>query len=179
MADREALERLFTKHGCEAFTWIEAADIVVAQWVRVKCLFGCDEYGMNATCPPHVPAVDECKRFFGEYTTAVVFHFPKRLDDPDARHDWGKSVNASLLALEREVFLAGYHKAFALFMSSCGLCNECPGVPEECRHPESARPTAEGLAMDVFSTVRKCGLPIEVLATYDEPMNRYAFLLVE
>jgi hypothetical protein len=35
------------------------------------------------------------------------------------------------------------------------------------------------MAVDVFSTVRKVGFPIEVLPGYRETMNRYAFLLVE
>jgi hypothetical protein len=37
----------------------------------------------------------------------------------------------------------------------------------------------EALAVDVFSTVRKYGFPIEVLSDFSQAMNRYAFLLVE
>jgi hypothetical protein len=35
------------------------------------------------------------------------------------------------------------------------------------------------MAVDVFSTVRGYGYPIEVLADYSQAMNRYAFLLIE
>jgi len=35
------------------------------------------------------------------------------------------------------------------------------------------------MAIDVFSTVRQVGYPIQVLSDYDQAMNRYAFLLVE
>ena len=35
------------------------------------------------------------------------------------------------------------------------------------------------MAVDLFATVRAVGLPIGVLADYDQPMNRYAILLVE
>jgi hypothetical protein len=35
------------------------------------------------------------------------------------------------------------------------------------------------MAVDVFSTVRQIGYPIEVLADYCQAMNRYAFLLIE
>jgi hypothetical protein len=34
------------------------------------------------------------------------------------------------------------------------------------------------MAVDVFATVRKIGFPVEVLSDYDQPMNRYAMLLV-
>jgi hypothetical protein len=33
--------------------------------------------------------------------------------------------------------------------------------------------------VDVFSTVRSAGFPLEVLTEYKQEMNRYAFLLLE
>jgi len=98
---------------------------------------------------------------------------------PEDRRVWARAINERLLALEREVFLAGYQKAFLLFMDSCHLCGECEKTRAECKNPKSARPAPEALAVDVFATVRGCGYPIEVLSEYSQTMNRYAFLLVE
>jgi predicted metal-binding protein len=179
MSNHEQLESLFHKHGYADFRWINPADIVVAQWVRMKCTFGCGEYGQNASCPPNVPSVAECREFFRDYEQAAVFHFEKAVEKPEARHAWTKEVNEGLLELERAVFLAGHRKAFLLFMDSCGLCSKCAGVRAECKHPKSARPTPEGMGMDVFATVRKIGYSIEVLTDYSQAMNRYAFLMVE
>jgi predicted metal-binding protein len=179
MNNPQVLEALFHEHGFDDFRWIEPGDIVVAQWVRMKCTFGCSNYGRNATCPPNVPAVDECREFFGDYTTGVLFHFQKGFKEPQDRHTWSAGVNRALLKLERAVFLAGYEKAFLLFMDSCYLCADCPGVREECNHPKSARPSPESMAIDVFSTARQYGYPIEVLRDYSQVMNRYAFLLIE
>jgi len=180
MGDGKTLEALFVKHGYTDFKWIDPRKIVVAQWVRMKCMFGCREYGRNACCPPSVPPVPECRQFFDDYTSGVVFHFEKAVDAPEDRHKWTRGVNRDLVALERAVFLTGYQKTFLLFMDSCGLCGEeCTGVREECKVPRSARPTPEAMAVDVFSTVRRIGFPIEVLVDYRQPMNRYAFLLIE
>ena len=179
MNNRKELETLFDKHGYTDFRWIDPQDIVVSQWVRMKCTFGCAEYGQNATCPPNVPPVSECRQFFDEYNTAVIFHFEKAVDKPEDRHAWSKGVNQALLKLEREVFLSGYKKAFLLFMDSCGICVDCPGTREGCKNPQSARPSPESMAIDVFSTVRQYGYPIEVLSDYSQAMNRYAFLLIE
>jgi len=33
--------------------------------------------------------------------------------------------------------------------------------------------------VDVYTTVRKVGYPIEVLTNYNDTMNRYAFLLID
>jgi predicted metal-binding protein len=179
MNDRAALESLFARHGYTDFKWIDPADIVVAQWVRMKCTFGCSNYGKNASCPPNVPSVAECRRFFDEYQAAVVFHFEKQVEEPEARHAWSRVVNQELLKLERAVFLAGHQKAFLLFMDSCSLCDDCSGVREECKNPRLARPSPESMAVDVYSTVRQYGYPIAVLSDYSQPMNRYAFLLIE
>jgi predicted metal-binding protein len=176
---RKDLEALFEKHGHTDFKWIDPKAIVVSQWVRMKCAFGCAEYGQNATCPPNVPTVSECRQFFDEYRTAAVFRFEKSVDKPEDRHAWSRGVNQGLAMLEREVFVAGYEKAFLLFMDSCSLCVDCPGTREECVNPRQARPSPESMAVDVFSTVRQLGYPIEVLSDYSQPMNRYAFLLVE
>jgi hypothetical protein len=35
------------------------------------------------------------------------------------------------------------------------------------------------MAIDVYTTVRKAGYPIQVLSDYAQEMNRYAFLLVD
>jgi predicted metal-binding protein len=177
--NRPEMEALFKEKGYTDFKWVDPGDIVVAQWVRIKCTFGCGEYGHNACCPPNVPSVPECRQFFGEYSTAVVFHFEKRVDQPEDRHAWTRKVNQGLVKLEREVFLAGHPKAFLLYMDSCYICAECTGARETCKHPRAARPSPEAMGMDVFATVRKYGYPIEVLMDYSQAMDRFAFLMIE
>lgn len=179
MKDRKELEALFHKHGCTDFKWVEPADVVVSQWVRTKCMFGCGNYGRNATCPPNVPSVEEVRQLFSEYRAAVIFHFAQGVEKPEDRHAWTKAVNQELVKLERTIFLAGYYKAFLLCCDSCHLCPECTETRDKCNHPRLARPSPESMAIDVFATVRKAGFQIEVLTEYTQTMNRYAFLLIE
>jgi predicted metal-binding protein len=180
MNKRKELEILFHKRGYTDFKWIEPGKIVVSQWVRMKCMFGCGEYGVTASCPPNVPSVWECERFFREYTDAVIFHFEKIVARPEDRFAWTKKVNAKLSKLEREVFLAGYGKVFLLFMDSCRICGECEvEARERCEQPRLARPSPEAMAMDVYATVRQVAYPIQVLPDYSRKMHRYAFLMIE
>ncbi len=151
----------------------------MAHWVRFKCTFGCSSYGKKGSCPPQVPSVEECRAFFSEYSEAVVFHITRKVDCPEDRVPWSKEVSKELLKIERAVFWSGYHKAFMLFMDECRLCAKCAGDRESCINKEDSRPGPESLAVDVFSTVRSIGYPIEVLHSYDQEMNRYAFLMVE
>lgn len=126
-----------------------------------------------------MPPVEECRAFFSEYEQAVIFHIAGKMERPEDRVPWSREISKELLKVEREVFWAGYHKAFMLFMDECRLCASCTGSREACINKEDSRPGPESLAVDVFSTVRSVGYPIEVLRSYDQEMNRYAFLLVE
>ena len=177
--DKSGLEDIFKQHGFSDFRWIAPKNIVVSQWVRMKCLFGCHQYGQNTTCPPHVPTVAECEKFFQEYKQAVIFHFTKKEDQPGDRKEWSKRTDKQLLELERAVFLAGYQKAFMLTIDQCKLCLECTLERKTCKHPKLARPTPEAMAIDVFSTARNVGYPIHVLTDPTDTMNRYAILMIE
>ncbi|HEY3309577.1 MAG TPA: DUF2284 domain-containing protein [Desulfuromonadaceae bacterium] len=179
MADQTLLQKLFNENGFSDYRWIEPAEIVVAQWVRMKCMYGCNNYGRNASCPPNTPSLADCRNFFQEFRLGAVFHLPKHLGDPEERHVWSREVNRCLAELERQVFLSGYHQAFMLFMDNCTLCRECANTRAACRNKKLARPSPEGLGIDVFATVAKFGYPIAVLDDFDQEMNRYAFLLIE
>jgi len=172
------IEGIFHKHGFNDYKWIHPKDIVVANWVRLKCVYGCPTYGECASCPPNTPSVSECRDFFDEYTEIAIFHFPIEVDRPENRHDLVTETDKRLLGLEKEVFLSGNEKTFLLFAGNCKLCTECVSSRADCKHPKLSRPTSEALAIDVFSTARTVGYPINVLKDYNETMNRYAFLLV-
>lgn len=179
MSDRVKLEALFNRCGFTDFKWIDPLDIIIGQWVRMKCMFGCGDYGQNASCPPNVPSVSECRQFFNEYKTAAIFHFAKKVDKPEDRFAWTREINQKLIELEKETFLFGCQKAFVLVIDSCTLCEKCTGLREKCIDPRLVRPTPEAMAIDVYSTVKKQGYPIQVLTDYSQTMNRYAFLLIE
>jgi predicted metal-binding protein len=175
----DTIDQVIAGAGFPDFRWTDGSEIVVGHWVRMKCTYACDEYGRQAHCPPNVPPVDECAAFFREYRRVAVIHLEKAGAEEAVLRQWKKETNQRLLALERQVFLAGYHKALVLFTGDCSLCPNCVTRLDECRHPGMSRATPEALAMDVFGTVRKLGYPIEVLTDRSQTMNRYAFLLVE
>ena len=41
---------------------ISAGDVVVANWVRLKCRYGCQAYGRHLGCPPYSPTPEETQR---------------------------------------------------------------------------------------------------------------------
>jgi predicted metal-binding protein len=177
--EKETLEALFKDHGFVDFKWINAKDIVVAQWVRFRCMFGCRNYGKKWTCPPNVPPIEDCKQMISEYGQAAVFHFEKRVERIEEYSPWSKDVVSRLMKLEREIFLSGYYKTLLLSFTACVLCETCTDSRVECRNPMSVRPGADALGVDVYATVRSIGYPIQVVKDHKDITNRYAFMLIE
>jgi predicted metal-binding protein len=173
------IEKAAKSHGFDDFKWIQPKTVVTGNWVRIKCQFGCDWYGKRGCCPPEVPSVADCRRFFDEYRAGLLLHFAIKFKHPELRHRWGREMQRKAAALEREVFLANFPKAFVFAPSPCILCSPCPGNRRECKLPHIGRPTLEAFAVDVYSTAHKAGYPIHVLKGYQEEMNRFGLLLVE
>jgi predicted metal-binding protein len=144
---------------------IPPSSVVTAEWVRMKCRYGCDGYGSSWCCPPRSPEPEQTRKVLDCYTTALLVHFGS-----DVR------VTRAMVKLEKEAFLAGWYKAFALGAGPCSLCKECDLA--QCRN-EDARPSMEACGIDVFATARANGYPIEVLADRSNPENCYGLLLIE
>ena len=176
--EQDRIDQILSDQGYTDYRWIDPGDIVVAQWVRMKCMFGCGHYGKGAACPPQTPSVADCQQFFSEYGDAILLHFEGQMENPEDRHAWSAKINAKLVKLEREIFLAGYERAFMLFMDSCSFCKVCTGQRETCEQPRMARPSPEAMAVDVFTTARQSGFDINVRTDYDQKMDRFAFLMV-
>ncbi|HNR90374.1 MAG TPA: DUF2284 domain-containing protein [Spirochaetota bacterium] len=171
-------EEIFTRNRCTDFRWIEPSGIRVAHWVRMKCHYGCGGYGACAACPPETPSVAECREFFREYSRAALFHFRLRLDGPDERHAACRAINRQLLSVERDVFLAGEERSFALFADNCSWCDECAGERRICRNKKDSRPTIEAMGVDVYSLARGAGYHIEVCVDDRQAMDRFGLLLI-
>lgn len=153
------------KLSAKATRVIPAKSIVTAGWVRFKCRFGCDGYGQTLTCPPYSPSPEETKDLIADYKYALLI-----------RGDEHVSISNIVAVLEKELFLDGYYKAVGMGAGPCQLCVKCP---RSCRHPEKARPSMEACGIDVYSTVRANGFPIEVLKGPSCKGNYYGIVLIE
>jgi len=46
-------------------------DVVVSEWVRWKCMFGCKGYGKHLSCPPYVPGPEDTRKMLKEYKKLI------------------------------------------------------------------------------------------------------------
>ncbi len=148
--------------------------VFTATWVRLRCQYGCPDYGQCLTCPPHAPGPELTRRMLDEYQAGLLLH----------GHN-GEALRRISLTLERNIFLAGYYKAFAFLCGRCQLCKTCVALQAKggkvaaCRHPELARPAMEAAGIDVLATARAAGLSIEVARSPESPADYFTLVLVE
>ena len=151
---------------------IEPGSIATAEWVRMKCQFGCPGFGKRLTCPPHAPTPEFIRKVIDSYEKAILLHL--RLE----KKERSRGFNETVVRLEVEIFLDGYYKAWSMGSGPCDLCKEC-NLSGSCKHGMEARPSMEACGIDVFKTARDNGFPIEVLRTREEERNIYGVILVE
>jgi predicted metal-binding protein len=163
--------------GAEAATVIATHNIVTADWVRMKCLYGCGGGDECRTCPPHSPTPTETRAVLDDFRRAVLLRLgPLTGSDDEDRH--ALRLRKTALALERELFLAGHHKVWSMLCGPCELCETCD-INGPCAHPEEARPSMEACGVDVFATVRHAGWEIEVVRDENDVYRLFAVVLVD
>lgn len=170
--DLERFCRLAVEFGAAEAKPVKADDVVVSDWVRLKCQYGCDGYGKRLTCPPYSPTPDQMRKILGGYEWAILLRFePKKPE-----YKW-TNVHEIVVKLEREAFLSGYYSAFGLGSGPCPFCDECN--LKECVHTDLARPSMEACGIDVYATVRKAGFKIEVVKDRKQKPKYFGLLLVK
>jgi predicted metal-binding protein len=149
--------------GATAAKLIPVRSVVIDERVRLKCLVPlCDKYNQNLMCPPNLPTVEEFRKAADRYSRALfvqlVFEKNGKVTKAEARQQ-GLRLHKIIHALEGSAFSLGYPLAAGLIGGSCKLCKTCVAAPNACRHPLMARPSMEGMGIDVIKTAKKIGLP--------------------
>jgi predicted metal-binding protein len=162
--------------GIEEAKIIDPGSIVTAEWVRLKCQYGCPGFGESLCCPPRTPTPDMTRKVIDSYQKAILLH--QRLLKGKRRSERAKTFREAIVPLEIEMFLDGYYKAWSMGSGPCDLCKEC-NLSGSCKHGLEARPSMEACGIDVFKTARNNGFPIEVVRTHHDEMNIFGLVLVE
>lgn len=179
---------LAAEHRAEARP-IDPSRVVVSEWVRFKCRYGCKGYAKHLSCPPYAPSPSETRRMLDEYSVALLLKFegvpgrPGLSPDqiPEDFHPFYRDlilwVNETVHLLEKTAFYDGHYKAFGLGAYPCIYCEHCVaeehgGVVDEsmrrlCRHMDKVRPSMEAAGIDVFATARNVGWELSTIPCKD------------
>jgi predicted metal-binding protein len=178
-------QRLLDKgaeYGLTAIFPFSIDKIVVAEWVQLKCHYGCSRFDSNWTCPPATPGPDKVREILDEYELALLLVGTKNcadfyLDNGRKRISQVRCWKGTI-SLERLLFLEGYYKAFSLVGECCALCKEC-AYPENCRFPQEKRPSVESFSIDVIGTLKNLGTGSTIATQTCDTYNYYGIILLE
>jgi predicted metal-binding protein len=120
-------------HGIETLRPFSPEEIIVAEWVQLKCRFGCALYNRSWCCPPATPTPEKVREILSEYSVALLLqsthHMPSFYRDDGRKRASLVRCWKGTVSLERMLFLEGYHKAFSLVGESCSLCKKSQELP--------------------------------------------------
>ena len=136
-------------------------ELPVHEGVRLKCLAPlCEFYGVCRVCPPHLPSVSEFRRALTYFSQAylLVLRYAAVGREEVAKPEI--ELLHAVHALEKAALQNGYYRAMGLAVGGCKLCTNCAPLNEPCRHPFLARPSPEGLGIDLTLLARRKGLPL-------------------
>jgi len=155
------------------------AEVIPAQWVkidervRLKCMVPpCPNYGRCGYCPPYTPEPEFMRKAFSQFNWAVLFNIDVPTEyfaDIERYYPHGKEhqmkTDEVAAMVETLAFADGYRFAMGFGAGGCrdALCNNslCQMLDSgRCRFILKARPSMEGVGIDVFGLVAKVGWEI-------------------
>jgi predicted metal-binding protein len=171
---RKYVERALTA-GVDEARIVPATNIKTAEWVRLKCQFGCDGYGNGRCCPPRTPTPEQMKRVLADFRRALIYSYTC---SPSEYRPKRRRMRKLVAELERAAFLDGHYKAFGLGDGPCRFCRDC-NLTGDCRHPELARPSMESCGIDVYATAGNSGIKLEVATRRNGPSKHINLILID
>lgn len=181
--DMAILEEIAKKAGASAVKVVDVATVKRGAWPRMKCQYGCAQYGSNLCCPSYTPDISFMDRFLREYRWGLLVQYrrPMALEKMKDWQEFDRALNNDLLRvllkIEKGAMMRNYYKAFALKAGRCGLCPVCN--LKRCIHPESARPSLEACGIDVLALAEDNGFSARMYTGPVKEVTVYGMVLLE
>lgn len=123
-------------------------EIIFDQRSMLKCRFGCNRWGKYWTCQPHIGiSVEQFRESLKQYSQALII----QSSDPVA----GQEIAVNI----EKIAMLEHGAPFAFAMCLCVLCEKC-AYPDPCRYPHKARPSMDGMGIDIVKTVEPLGFRV-------------------
>lgn len=172
--DLETFKQKALDLGASMAEIIPAHLVEIDERVRLKCFIPlCPFYDKNPYCPPRAPQPEFMRAALSRYNWAILFaldvvpveEFADRPVQLKMGAQWTKKTFEIAGKIETLAFASGYYLALGLCQFNClrVLCNQetCSVLDGgECPFPLKARPSMEGVGIDVFRLVTKVGWDI-------------------
>jgi predicted metal-binding protein len=172
--DLETFKQKALDLGASLAEIIPAQLVEIDERVRLKCFIPlCPYYDKNPYCPPRAPQPEFMRAALSRYSWAILFALDvvpvEQFADCSVQRklgvQWTKKSIEIAGRVETLAFASGYYLAMGLCQFNClrALCDQehCLVLEgDKCPFSLVARPSMEGLGIDVFRLVTKVGWDI-------------------
>jgi predicted metal-binding protein len=131
--------------------------------------YTCPNYGLAASCPPHVEGPEQFKKWQekSRYSITVKIVLPTSAMFSDGHTDVMRLLHIVVAGVEKKAIELGFSQSRAFAGGSCKqlFCEEnktCCVVADNlpCRHMNEARPSMSGFGIDVIQLMNTSGWPV-------------------
>ncbi len=168
-AKLEALRSQALQAGATDAAVLEAAAIRVEERLANMCREPqCENFGLGASCPPHVGGPGEFRKLQAQCTHAIVIRFDVLAKSLSSHRRPGimRRLHETVASIEKAAIEKGFSQSRAFAAGSCKtlFCttsDDCCLIADStpCRHPRSARPSMSGFGIDVGALMQSAGWP--------------------
>lgn len=159
--------------GATSSALISSKDIQVKENLALLCNgeYTCPNYGLAASCPPHVKGPDEFRKWQArsEYSITVKIELPISVMFSDERKGVMQLLHRTVAVVEQKAIAMGFKDSRGFAGGSCKelFCEDqqsCIVIAEDkpCRHVESARPSMSGFGIDTIALMKSSGWPAKM-----------------
>lgn len=131
--------------------------------------FTCPNYGLAASCPPHVEGPEQFRQWQrkSRYAITVKIELPTSVMFSDGRNEVMRLLHLVVAEVEKQAIESGFSHSRAFAGGSCKplFCDEnktCCVIADKlpCRHMDEARPSMSGFGIDVIQLMSTSGWPV-------------------
>ena len=166
------LQEYATELGAQSSALLAANVITIRNELAALCQKpGCPNFGLAASCPPHVGGPQAFLKDLESFIHALLFRVhAKKSEVFSAKvHEVMGGVHVIAASLEKRALELGFSRARAYAGGSCKkiFCQDhpnCQVVAQNgpCRNPDLARPSMSGFGIDVSALTKAAGWPMLV-----------------
>jgi len=168
------LVRLSSRLGASDAAGISTNDISVEDDLANMCREPqCENYGLSASCPPHVSGSSGFRKLLNNYKHAIVIKIdvPSEILLSNQRREIFILLHEIVATIQQSAVEMGFPDSKSYAGGSCKklFCNnhaDCRVLAKkgECRNPQSARPSMSGFGINVSKLMEAAGMPYGMVA---------------
>ena len=173
-AEMKELTGLACRLGASNVKVISTSEISIEENLAKLCREPqCENYGLSASCPPHVAGPSGFRKLLENFEQAVVFKIdvPSEILLSSDRREVFRALHEIAANIEHSAVEMGFHHSRAYAGGSCKrlFCQDyayCRVLKEggECRNPHRARPSMSGFGINVSRLMEAAGWTMKRIA---------------